>query len=1014
MGIGSNISRAIKEGKWLDIHYQQENEITNFWAAIKNIDFDNKVFKIAMFNDKKGLDVISDAYMSFNKISGADVIEFSDYDISEELIKKIESNIDKLSWLDYDKYNNNVLKYYNECSILDNDPFQKEHLLVPGIDIHVLKKQKYYYLSDEQMKYFIEKIYRYDIKNNENKRYDLAISQASILINQKKYIICYYDVVFNPEKKWIRIKKELKFNKSFMIDGRKHSLFNYINMDADQFIENFKKDYFTNSEIIKSSLRKGEIYDDTPEIFLLEREYVVDLSKTFEEIESNYHAKTLSVPLKSFFGNITRRNNIRKKEPTIVIYDEKINIDQMRVIYNAMKYPVTYVQGPPGTGKTQTILNIILSSFFDGKTVLVCSSNNKPVDGIIEKLKFTYKNNDVLFPFLRLGKFEEVIAATRKIKQLYEFKSNAVVKEHLINKIVDDNIKDYEKLLELLKIQEERVILEDYIISSQKLLNLLKDNEGSVSNHIKERVDQIQKRLNELQNVGNEQLVGLFTPITKSNKLQQFLYFKSLFYIQKLHEPKYKELIDICYIEDDNSRASEFNKWCQNDKNMKILNNVFPIIFSTNISSNKLGSPLYKFDLIVMDEAGQCNVAHALIPISRATNLLLVGDPNQLKPVILLEDHINEKLKEEYDVPESYDYKQNSILDVMRNHDNISKYILIKYHYRCGKKIIKFSNDRYYQSALDLSFIKEEGEMEFISVHNANVFDKNTAYEEANEIVKYIKRNNLKDVYIVTPFVNQQKLLSRLLQENNIDDVDCGTIHSLQGAERDVIIMSTAISSKTSKDTFAWMKNNFELLNVGSTRARKKFIISGDLNAINALSDKKDDLYNLIQYAISDGKITVPPNETIKLEIGKSNGSKNEDMFYETISHFCSTHKYFDVKRNVKFNVIFKDDPILSKVDKEFDAVIYEIKWPNKPKPKVAIEINGGEHFGDRKREKSDSRKIMVCKERKIHCIFIDNASVKSYEYIRNLIIGSKNKKATQMSLDDMLALDESGLENQK
>ena len=39
--------------------------------------------------------------------------------------------------------------------------------------------------------------------------------------------------------------------------------------------------------------------------------------------------------------------------------DKRVNIDQMRVIYNSMKYPITYVQGPPGTGKTQTILNVV-------------------------------------------------------------------------------------------------------------------------------------------------------------------------------------------------------------------------------------------------------------------------------------------------------------------------------------------------------------------------------------------------------------------------------------------------------------------------------------------------------------------------------------------------------------------------------------------------------------------------------------------------------------------------------
>ena len=204
------------------------------------------------------------------------------------------------------------------------------------------------------------------------------------------------------------------------------------------------------------------------------------------------------------------------------------------------------------------------------------------------------------------------------------------------------------------------------------------------------RVNNLKKELNELPIITNSELIGLFKPIIKNRELQQFLYFKSLSYINKLHEPKYSKLIDICFIDDDITRALEFNKWCQDDKNMKLLNNVFPVIFSTNISSNKLGGSGHKFDLVVMDEAGQCNAAHALIPISKADNLLLVGDPNQLKPVITIEDDVNEKLMKKYNVSELYDYKKWSILDVMRNHDNISKYILIKYHYRCGRKIINF------------------------------------------------------------------------------------------------------------------------------------------------------------------------------------------------------------------------------------------------------------------------------------------------------------------------------------
>ena len=139
-------------------------------------------------------------------------------------------------------------------------------------------------------------------------------------------------------------------------------------------------------------------------------------------------------------------------------------------------------------------------------------------------------------------------------------------------------VRDYE-----LEIQEKRALLEDCVVSSQKLLDSLKDSDSLVSMHIKDRIEKIKLELKDLPIISNEQLTNLFNPITSSRELQQFLYFKSLSYINKLREPKYKELIDICFIDDDTTRATEFNKWCQNDKNMNLLNSVFPIIFSTTL-----------------------------------------------------------------------------------------------------------------------------------------------------------------------------------------------------------------------------------------------------------------------------------------------------------------------------------------------------------------------------------------------------------------------------------------------
>ena len=998
MNTGSVISKAIKEGKWISIKYiNAKGELTSYWICVLDIYFNEKKFKVRIFNDMKGYDTI-ETEISFEQIKEAKVVDFSDYIVPDLLLDKIEKNLNKCKWLEYDEFNNNVLNYYNECNFLDNDPFQKEYIMIPGIDLDALRKKKTYYLNDEQMKIVLNKIYRYDIRNENKCHYDMCISVLSIDDGDKKYVVCYYDVLFDPYNKTMRIKHELKFNKSFLIEGRKHSLFNYVNMDVEKFIDGFVENYDDKRQILYSNLKKGEVLNERPDMFLLEREYVVDLESVFNSIEHKYINNELNIPLKSFFGNISKRNNVRRKEPSIVIYDNNININQMRVIYNALKYPVTYVQGPPGTGKTQTILNVLLSAFFDGKTLLVCSSNNKPVDGIVEKLNFKYNGENVLFPFLRLGKITDVIDATKKIRKLYEFETDKVVKEYLINKIKINNDDSNCELLKLLNIQEQRVLIEDYIISLDKLLSSMQGSDSAVTRNLMTRKEQLCKELEELPTITNNQVTKLFVPVSTNVLLQQYIYFKSLEYIQKLKEPKYKRLVDICYIEDDEERASEFNKWTQDRYNMRLLNNVFPIIFSTNISSSRLGNSEYKFDLVVMDEAGQCNVAHALIPIAKAESLLLVGDPNQLKPVIVLEDSVNEKLMEKYNVPESYNYKGNSILSVMRNHDNISKYILLKYHYRCGRKIIKFSNDRYYGSELDLSCLKEDGELEFLSVKNANIFERNAAYDEANEIIKYIKRNNMRNVSIITPFVNQQNLLNKLLVENKIEDVNCGTIHSLQGAEKETIILSTAISSKTSKKTYEWIKNNFELINVGVTRAKKKLVIAGDIDAIEANSDKTDDLYNLIQYAKKDGKITVPANETIKIEIGKSNASKNEDEFFKTISQFCSVHTYYEVKRNVLLKDVFKDNKTLLNSDMEFDIVIYERRWPVLV-PKIAVELCGGEHFGTRSREISDNQKRIMCNKKKIRFLMVDNSFIKSYELIKDLIIGAKNKKAVQLSL---------------
>jgi hypothetical protein len=65
------------------------------------------------------------------------------------------------------------------------------------------------------------------------------------------------------------------------------------------------------------------------------------------------------------------------------------------------------------------------------------------------------------------------------------------------------------------------------------------------------------------------------------------------------------------------------------------------------------------------------------------------------------------------------------------------------------------------------------------------------------------------------------------------------------------------------------------------------------------------------------------------------------------------------------------------------------------------IEINGGEHFGNKAREAGDKRKADICKQKNIAFLMIPNTFVKSYEQLREIILSSKDVVDTQLSLLD-------------
>lgn len=473
-----------------------------------------------MYNPSLGTKAIR-GHISFDGIESATVLPFAGYDVPPALSAKLESESKDYPFLEYDAYRNSILHYYLECRRLDNDPFQREGDILPGIDVERLLKTGVLPIDERQEKILTRSIIeKYGKEEKQGQaEFTFAITVAGIERKGRVFIVCYHNLTFNPATKRLRIDPTLSFNTTFLCRyfkdtakerTDKFSLQSYVDMDLKTFMKVFRADQRKGLEILRGGLRKGEyLLDSRNEIVVIERPFVANLEKTFQEVEREYREGQLPYPMRAFFGNVSKAfYNHSRKNPYLVIYDDKTNIDQVLALYNALRYPVTYVQGPPGTGKTQTLVNVLLSAFFNARTVLMSSGNNKPVDVIIAKLDFRYRNIEIPFPWLRLGNREEMLHALERIRFLSLYEAKLQPDDQKLDRLFEDHNAKTETLLKLLKDYETKEDIKD---NAEDIKNFLSNGNLSddMKSFIEKKLDDLRERYKSIPRVTNEDVIRL-------------------------------------------------------------------------------------------------------------------------------------------------------------------------------------------------------------------------------------------------------------------------------------------------------------------------------------------------------------------------------------------------------------------------------------------------------------------------------------------------------------------------
>lgn len=215
-----------------------------------------------------------------------------------------------------------------------------------------------------------------------------------------------------------------------------------------------------------------------------------------------------------------------------------------------MKYPLAYIQGPPGTGKTNTIINTIVTAFFNNVTVLFASYNNVPIDNVFEKLSsMKYRGKTIPFPVLRLGNTEKVMEAIKYINELRTQVQSLQIFASTLDKRKDDRIdrakrlsarlKEYEEILDLKERKETLTHLmkyQEHMKNTMKLLPFQTDLQGY-------QMQKLDKRIAAIGEISDADAMQLLD--RNEDEFYQYLFYTSARYIKALEEPKFQELRQI-------------------------------------------------------------------------------------------------------------------------------------------------------------------------------------------------------------------------------------------------------------------------------------------------------------------------------------------------------------------------------------------------------------------------------------------------------------------------------------
>ena len=504
----------------------------------------------------------------------------------------------------------------------------------------------------------------------------------------------------------------------------------------------------------------------------------------------------------------------------IHMFNEKLDFPQRTAIKKALDADsIAIIQGPPGTGKTNVIIEIILQILkankknpdVEPKKVLLVSQSHPAVDKMLEDL---IRESDERPDLLRIGRDEKLNEKIREeysindVKEKWYQNVRKICNDYTKNALEEIGIPEEEFDKYFLKLENSKVENMDFSVEDKLFVeNFIKKTKGVKS----ERT----RKILEIQREWTEQL-------KKCDEVELYI----------------------------------------------IKSTVIIAGTCTGFVSNRIIRDV-EFDYVIVDEAAKATFPELAVSLNKAHKIILVGDHQQLPPVLDTEIIRNnkEKLDEEglaqgifermYNMfPEdnkhrlTIQYRMHPTIGTLISHvfynDEIQNGVEAQDRELCiegyeGIAIEWISTSKYSTKERYEKEFDNNGKKSYQNYLERNIIERKLLELDS----KLVKRTK---VAVITGYGSQKYILQTMVKQHSFKriEVDVDTVDAFQGSQKDIILYST-VRSSGNKYGIGFLKSEARI-NVAFSRARCLLIIVGDMKFLDNYKIRGNKFPEIIKY----------------------------------------------------------------------------------------------------------------------------------------------------------------------